>query len=83
MASHVSHFFSGFLVIPALPYANHDTDYSDDFRGVGLASRLVTYQRHRFYGIVTVAVSYVEPGLVWDIGTSLCMQSNRQLPPPA
>ncbi|KAI1932862.1 hypothetical protein LOZ12_000267 [Ophidiomyces ophidiicola] len=35
--------------------------------GVGLVSRLATYQRHRFYGIVTVAVTYVEPGLVWDI----------------
>ena len=31
-------------------------------------SRLATYQRHRFHGIVTISVSYVEPGLVWDIG---------------
>ncbi|OCL10067.1 epoxide hydrolase [Glonium stellatum] len=35
--------------------------------GVGLISRLATYHRHRFYGIATIAVSYVEPGLVWDI----------------
>ncbi|KAL4895731.1 Alpha/Beta hydrolase protein [Aspergillus ambiguus] len=35
--------------------------------GVGLGSRLATYQRHRIYGLVTVAVSYVEPGTVWDI----------------
>ncbi|KAL9112409.1 MAG: hypothetical protein Q9227_003251 [Pyrenula ochraceoflavens] len=35
--------------------------------GVGLVSRLATYQRQRLYGIVTVSVSYVEPGLVWDI----------------
>ncbi|KAF9886590.1 hypothetical protein FE257_011362 [Aspergillus nanangensis] len=35
--------------------------------GVGLGSRLATYQRHRFYGLITAAVSYVEPGNAWDI----------------
>ncbi|GIJ97897.1 hypothetical protein Aspvir_000003 [Aspergillus viridinutans] len=39
--------------------------------GVGLGSRLATYQRRRFYGLVNVAVSYVEPGAAWDI-EALC-----------
>ncbi|KAJ1712724.1 hypothetical protein CA14_011218 [Aspergillus flavus] len=36
-------------------------------RGVGLASRLATYHRSRFYGLVTIAVAYIEPGTIWDI----------------
>ncbi|PLB55852.1 putative epoxide hydrolase [Aspergillus steynii IBT 23096] len=35
--------------------------------GVALVSRLATYHPSRFYGIVTVGVSYLEPGFVWDI----------------
>lgn len=37
-------------------------------RGVGLASRLATYHRSRFYGLVAIAVAYIEPGTIWDIG---------------
>ena len=38
------------------------------YRGVGLVSRLATYHADRFKGIVPISVSYLEPGLVWDIG---------------
>ena len=41
---------------------------TDHRRGSGLASRLATYHRERFYGMITVSVSYIEPGIVWDIG---------------
>ncbi|KAB8079107.1 Alpha/Beta hydrolase protein [Aspergillus leporis] len=32
-----------------------------------LASRLPTYHRHRCHGLMTIAVSYLEPGIVWNM----------------
>lgn len=37
-------------------------------RGVGLASRVAFYYPDRFYGLVTIAVSYTAPGGKFDIG---------------
>ncbi|OGM48107.1 hypothetical protein ABOM_002857 [Aspergillus bombycis] len=39
--------------------------------GVGLASRLATYHHDRFYGLVTIAVAYIPPGMDWDVD-SIC-----------
>ncbi|GAB1199960.1 hypothetical protein APSETT444_009319 [Aspergillus pseudonomiae] len=35
--------------------------------GVGLASRLAMYHRDRFYGLVTIAVAYIQTGMHWDV----------------
>ncbi|KAF7597389.1 hypothetical protein BBP40_006332 [Aspergillus hancockii] len=35
--------------------------------GTTLASRLTTYYKDRFHAIVTLAVAYIQPGLIWDI----------------
>ncbi|MCJ1396073.1 hypothetical protein MMC18_008961 [Xylographa bjoerkii] len=44
--------------------------------GVGLLSRLATYHAERCYGIVPISVSYLEPGLVWDINMFIELTQN-------
>lgn len=40
---------------------------------MGLLSRLVTYVPHRLLGIVPMSVGYIEPGMIYDIGTEAAL----------